>query len=83
MELVVVTHPDKAKCVLDELTEQECDVARNRGIRHTPLQNGAFNVGTHYNSTDGEYWAEVTAEDRETARTAAKAYYNAIREELE
>lgn len=65
-------------CELVELSEQECDVARNTSVGMQALSAGAIGWGTSYRSNDNNYKARVRAKERQIALDAAEAYYNAI-----
>lgn len=70
-------------CELVELTEPECDVARNRSVGGKAGRAGAVAWGTSYRRGEGNFSAHVRAEDKETAREAAEAYWDAIRDALD
>lgn len=67
-------------CHLIDLTEAECDVARNRGVGIKAGKEGAVGWGTSYHRDEGNFSANVRTQDKETARKAAEAYYDAIRD---
>jgi hypothetical protein len=84
MQFVIDSHDGNSICILEGLTEEECDVARNMSNTHTALSAGAFSVGTTYKrEEEEEFRAIVRADNDETAREAAEKYYEAIQEELE
>lgn len=64
---------------LTELTEPECDVARNRSVGSTATANGAVGWGVSYDRTTDTYSAHVRATEKETAENAAREYYTAIK----
>lgn len=71
-------------CELVDLTEEECDVARNRsvGLKASSV-NGVVGWGTSYRRGKGEFSAHVRAPDKETARKGAEKYWAAIQESLD
>lgn len=69
-------------CELVNLTEPECDVSRNQSVGIKASRAGAVAWGTSYYRDKGEFSAKVRAEDKETAREAAEAYYEAIQNAL-
>lgn len=66
------------RCILVDLTEEECDVSRNTEVGFEALKAGAIGYGTTYKPSDNTFTAKVTARDKETAQKAAEAYYEAI-----
>lgn len=85
MELIVSQDETNGDwiCELSELTEAECDVARNNSVGMQALSAGAIGWGTSYRSKESEYEARVRARERQTALDAAEAYYTAIRDAIE
>lgn len=70
-------------CRLVNLTEAECDVSRNRSVGVKAGNAGAIGWGTSYHRDEGDFSANVRAREKETARKAAEAYYEAIRDAVD